>query len=116
MSKTISTTGDPEDLDGTIVDRSESLSQRIRCVFRFRLGEWFYNIDEGLDFDILLRHNINANQAAQILLRAIRDEGDTEITNIRNIEFENDPRTRRFVFNCDVDTIYGDTIVIRQEI
>lgn len=116
MSKTISTSGDPEDLDGTIADRSESLSQRIRCAFRFRLGEWFYNIDEGLDFETLLRHNINANQAAQILLATIRQEGGDEITNIRNIEFENSQTTRRFLFNCDVDTIYGDTIVIRQEI
>ena len=85
MSKTISTTGTPPDIDGRVATRAESLSQRIRSAFRFRLGEWFLNENAGFDYDLVLNHQISSAHTTQILLNVIRQEGGEEITNIRDI-------------------------------
>ena len=115
MSKTISTTGNPPDIDGRIATRAESLSQRIRSAYRYRLREWFLNPNGGLDYDLIFTHQISDSQTQQVLVNVIREEGGAEITNIRDIVGEFRPDGRTFHFSCNVDTIYGDVIDIDED-
>lgn len=107
MSRTISTTGDPPDIDGNIATDIESLRQRIRSAIRFRLHEWFYAPNEGVDYDLLLGHTTSTGQAAQLIVSTIRTEGRHEITGVRDVNYDIDRTTRRFQFKCTADTIYG---------
>ena len=115
MSKTISTSGNPPDIDGRVVSDTESLSQRIRSAYRFRLREWFLNQDEGLDYDLIFNHQISDAQTGQVLVNVIREEGGSEVTNIREIQQSYSASTRTFHFSCTVDTIYGESIDINEE-
>lgn len=108
MSKTISTSGNPPDIDGRIVDGNESLAQRIRCAFRFHLGEYFLDNGLGLDYKLIFDHQITIAQVAQIMLDTIRNEGGNEITDITDVEYSFDKATREFSFSCNVETIYGN--------
>lgn len=114
MSLTISTTGHPPDIDGALVTRAESLAQRIRAAFRFRLNEWFLAPGTGLDYDLVFTHQVSTEQAGQVLVNVARAEGGAEIVEIRDIEFTHDPATRRFTFQCVIDTIYSDPLIINE--
>lgn len=107
MSKTISMTGNPPDIDGTIADGAESLKQRIHQAFKFRLGEWFMRTDQGIDYDVIFSHQVNFDQVSQVLISVIVEEGKDEVLSVDNVLYEHDNNTRQFIFTCDVETIYG---------
>ncbi|MBF2754043.1 MAG: hypothetical protein ISN29_02120 [Gammaproteobacteria bacterium AqS3] len=98
---------EPFDIDGSVVDKNESLAQRVRCAFRFRLGEYFLNTSEGFDYDLIFNHVITPAQVAQLLVGVIRDEGGDEIVDITDVEYSHNRETRRFKFACRVLTIHG---------
>lgn len=108
MSRTISTTGNPPDMDGTTVTDNISLSQRIRSAFKFRLGEYFVDTTQGLDYNLIFGHTINTAQVAQVMVDIIRDEGLDEIIEITNVQHRLETETRRFHFSCHVITIHGE--------
>lgn len=108
--KTLAVTTDPDtgitDLDGTVTEGIEALRQRVVQRLAFRRGTWALNPTAGTDR--IVGHSITARLAAQRLTAAIRDEGQGEITDIRDVTFRLDAETRRLHYSAVAVTIYGD--------
>lgn len=96
------------DLDGSIPTELEALRQRIRQAIWLRLGEWYLNRRRGLNRDLIIGHQINAELAAQALNDVIRTEGGAEVTGLRDTFYEVDRAERRLRYRVVVDTIYGE--------
>ena len=105
MPRTLSVSGSPPDLDGTIVDGIESLRQRVTQAIRFRRGEWFLDTRRGIPESDLIGHQTAAGIAAGAVTSAIRTEGGDEVTAIEDIRFS--IVGRRFRYQARIQTIYG---------
>ena len=99
---------DVYDLDGRIPTELEALRQRLQQAVWLRAGEWFLNRRRGLNRDLIIGHQINAELAAQALNDVIRTEGRSEVTGLRDTFYEVDRADRRLRYRVVVDTIYGE--------
>ena len=99
--------GQPDDLDGRVVEDIVALEQRIVQAIRFRVGEWFLARTRGLDYDMLFGHHVDISLIASTISEAIRIEGGDEITAIDDVTFALDGVTRVYRYSASVRTIYG---------
>lgn len=100
--------GEPDDLDGRVVEGIHALEQRVAQAIRFRAGEWFLARNRGLDYDRLFGHHVNRGLVATAITETIRQEGGDEVVAVDDVEFSLDGRTREFRYSATVRTIYGD--------
>ena len=96
-----------DDLDGTVVDGIEALRQRIVEAIRFRFGTWMLARNAGLDYGLLIGHQITADLAASTLNEVIRKEGGDEVTRLDNVVYSLDRPSRYFYYAVLVQTVYG---------
>ena len=111
MARTISTsppsTGMTDDLDGQVVDGIEALRQRILQAIRFRAGTWFLSRRGGLDYGLLIGHQIPPALAASAVNRAILEEGGDEIISLEDVEYSLNRADRVFSYSVRVMTTHG---------
>ena len=100
----------PDDIGTVVVDGIESLRQRIVQRLRFTVGEWWYDNRRGTDR--IVGTQTPAQVAAGVLTDAIRDEGGSEVTDVRNVEAVLERRT--LTYSAVVITIYDDDIVLSE--
>ena len=96
----------PYDLDGTVIDRLQSLEQRIRQRLRFPIGTW--PLDTRLGTESVLGYEYTPELAASVLTDAIREEGGDEVTGV-NVDIGYERATRTMTYSAVVETIYGAT-------
>ena len=115
MARTVSVAApDPnrtDDLDGRLVDGIEALRQRLVQAIRFRYRTWYLARERGLDYELLIGHQITPDLAASTLNGVIREEGAEEVLGLRDIHFELDRPNRVFSYRVMVDTIYGELLI-----
>ena len=115
MGRTISVEpqGDnlPDDLDGRIVDGLEALRQRVVEAIRFRFNTWFLARNQGLDYDLLIGHQITPALAAAALNDTIRTEAGDELVALRDLTYSLESATRVFSYYVVVDSIYGSMTI-----
>ena len=98
------------DLDNSVVDRLESVSQRVEQHLRFFVGSWFMDTRRGTPhFRDILGHQSSISLASTALSNAILEVDDT--TAVRNMQIREIRDTRRLSYSAEVDTIYGPTQV-----
>ena len=107
--------GNVRDLDGGIAEGLEALRQRVEQALRFRVRTWFLNRSQGLDYDMLIGHNLRAETIALAITDVVRREAGDEIPDLAEPEFSLDGRTRVFRYSLTTPTIYGP-MTIEQEI
>ena len=104
MPKTLGVSGDPPDLDGTLVDGLTSLRQRVVQAILLRTNDWFLATNRGIPRDVLTGHATSGIAAAAITA-AIRLEGGAEVKGVQNVRYS--LTRRRFAYTAEVETIYG---------
>lgn len=117
MGRTISTSPrDPDDphstydLDDGIAEGLEALRLRLTQALKFRLRSWFLARNRGLDYDLLIGHQISSSLAATLLNETILEEGGAEVEGLEDVDYSID-RSRRLRYSARVRTIYGDMTI-----
>ena len=106
--------GDPPDLDGRVVEGIESLAQRLRQAILWRVGEWFLARQRGLDYGLLIGHQVNPAITASAITEAIRIEGADEVTDVVNVVFTLDVPARALAYSAAVHNVYGSPIDVSE--
>ena len=104
--------GEPDDIDGTVVDDLESLRQRVQQSLRFSLGTWFLNRNRGLSRTLILGQQTNVGLATSAITERVRDEFTGEVTNITGVTGTFDRNTRAFRYFAEVESVYGEMAIL----
>ena len=74
---------------------------------RFKYQTWFLSRARGLNYDLLIGHQIPPALAAAALSDTIRTEAGDELVALRDVTYSLDRATRVFRYYVIVDSIYG---------
>lgn len=107
----LSSTGDivlDSQMDFDIVEGDEEIEQALSNILKTNLGEWFLNIEFGIDIFSILGQQVNNEDIELIISEGLYQ--DTRVQRIENIQTSYDQITRVLSITCDVTvTLESDT-------
>lgn len=91
-----------------IVSGDNLLQQKVKTVLQTNLGEWFFNINQGVDFDNLLGKNTNAELVRYEIERGLAQvDSSFEIT---EFAYSFDRAARKATATFKARTTNGETV------
>lgn len=97
-----------ENGDISIVAGDSLLQQKIQTVLRTNLGEWFFDWDQGIDFDNLLGKGVTEELVRHEVQRGLA-QVDSTLT-ITEFTFEADERDRKARVTFHAQTANGEEV------
>lgn len=97
-----------ENGDISIIAGDSLLQQKIQTVLHTNLGEWFFDWDQGIDFDNLLGKGIKEELVRHEILRGLAQVDST--LSITAFTFEADGRDRKARVTFKAQTSSGDEV------
>ena len=97
-----------ENGDISIIAGDSLLQQKIQTVLHTNLGEWFFDWDQGIDFDNLLGKGITEELVRHEILRGLAQVDST--LSITAFTFEADERDRKARVTFKAQTSSGDEV------
>lgn len=92
----------------SIITGDSLLQQKVMSVLRTNLGEWFFDLDEGVDFDNLLGKNTNAELVRFEVARALAQVDSTFV--ITEFTYDVDKVTRKAKAAFKAQTESGEAV------
>jgi hypothetical protein len=90
-----------------LVDTPEAVAQAVMTRLRLYAGEWFLDLREGLDLNMVLGYGTQVTRDREVQQRIIETTGVLRIVSYSsNVE-----SNRTFRVTCTIDTIYGPTTI-----
>lgn len=88
-------TGDLVIRDGqfAMVEGNEELAQQVRISLQTEKGEWFLDLEEGLDYNSIFSKDFNETEARDAILEAIADVSEPLLA--EEITFVRDEKARK---------------------
>jgi hypothetical protein len=98
------------------LSKEEAVAQAIYTRLKLLLSEWWEDTTDGLPLfqSILGARTNNGTQAIDLILQR-RIRGTKDVTDLFDFSSTFDSATRRYSFQCRVDTVYG-TITLDEEV
>lgn len=93
--------------DIAMVSDTELLRQTVECVIATNKGEWKYDIDEGVDFSVILTKNPNEDRIRDEIRSALGEVDSSYHIDTFTMNRENRKLTIRFVASNGQNTIEG---------
>ena len=113
MSDFLLTTAGDVDLsinDFQIIDEIDAIRQELQIRYRFFLGEWFLDAEEGVPYlENILKKNANEAQVRNILTEVARTTPGVD--QVQSFTADLDPVTRRLTVTLDAGVVIGGELV-----
>lgn len=87
-----------------LVNSPETVAQAVETRMRLFTGEWFLDLDEGLNKMRILGNNTQGTRDQEVQQRILNTFG---VKSILNYASQVDPNVRSFSVSATLDTIYG---------
>ncbi|TWH46324.1 hypothetical protein [Sporomusa sp. KB1] len=98
------------------LSKEEAVAQAVYTRLKLLLTEWWEDTEDGLPlFQVILGARTNRGTQAIDLILQKRIRNTTDVTDIFDFSSTFDNETRKYVFQCRVDTVYG-TITLDEEV
>lgn len=91
-----------------MVNGDSLLQQHVLAVLRTNLGEWFFDWDQGIDFDNLTGKNTNEELVRYEIEKGLKQVDETFV--ITELSYEADLAKRKAVVHFKAQTETGDEV------
>lgn len=96
--------------------KTDAVAQAIYTRLKLLLTEWWEDPEDGLPlFQAILGARTNRGTQAIDLILQKRIRNTTDVTDLYDFTSTFDNETRKYTFQCRVDTVYGE-ITLNQEV
>lgn len=97
-----------------MVEDKESEKQALERLFTTNAGEWFLNIEHGLEYDEIQGKGITDEQIRYAFMKAVAQELSVDEIKDITIERNNQKRTVRITVSCKMKS--GNTVEVVRDI
>lgn len=91
-----------------IVERHDEEVQSVERLLTTNIGEWFLNIEHGLDYSKIQGKAVSDEQIRLAVLQALAQEG--RITEVENIEVRRSDKNRTVAINFRCRMVSGEVL------